>query len=73
MLQRGRYHMSFIRILAVALGILAIAAGLFVVLQGTGVLKWPADSFMVGEKSWAIRGAVLAVVGGIVVWLGKRC
>jgi hypothetical protein len=65
--------MIFIRILAVAIGILAISAGFFIVLQGTGVVKWPAESFMIGERAWAIRGAVLAMVGGIVVWLGRRC
>ncbi|WP_429274822.1 hypothetical protein [Novosphingobium gossypii] len=70
----GRWKtMIFIRILAVAIGILAIAAGLFVVLQGTGVLRWPADSLMVNDRAWAVRGAVLAMVGGIVVWLGRRC
>lgn len=69
----GRKDMVFIRILAMIAGILVVMAGIFIVLQGTGVLKWPAESFMVGERSWAIRGAVLAMVGGIVVWLGRRC
>ncbi|MEZ0132296.1 hypothetical protein AB9U18_02285 [Novosphingobium sp. NRRL B-2648] len=50
-----------------------MAAGIFVVLQGTGVLKWPADSVMIADRAWAVRGAVFAMVGGIVVWLGRRC
>ncbi|KMS59285.1 membrane protein [Novosphingobium barchaimii LL02] len=64
--------MLFIRIMAMILGLLAIAAGLLFVGQGTGVVRWPADSFMMADKAWAVRGAVLAVVGGIVVWLARR-
>ncbi|WP_404481136.1 hypothetical protein [Novosphingobium sp. BL-52-GroH] len=64
--------MLFIRILAMILGVLAIAAGLLFVGQGTGVLLWPADSFMLADRGWAVRGAVLAMVGGIVVWLARR-
>ncbi|MFT4056220.1 MAG: hypothetical protein QM681_17085 [Novosphingobium sp.] len=65
--------MMFLRILAMALGLLMMAAGLFVALQGTGVIKWPADSMMIADRAWAVRGAVFAMVGAIVVWLGRRC
>lgn len=68
----GRDEMLFIRILAMILGGLAIAAGLLFVGQGTGVVLWPADSFMLADRTWAIRGAVLAMVGGIVIWLARR-
>ena len=64
--------MLFIKIVATMLGVLAIAAGVLFVLQGTGVLKWPSESFMIGQNPWAVRGAVLAVVGGIVVWRARR-
>lgn len=62
----------FIRILAIVLGTLAIAMGLLWLGQGTRVIMWPADSFMLNDRTWAIRGAILAVVGGIVVWLARR-
>jgi hypothetical protein len=65
--------MLFIRILAMILGVLLIAAGLLFVAQGTGVIMWPADSFMLSDRGWAVRGAVVAAVGGIIVWLGRRC
>jgi uncharacterized protein YjeT (DUF2065 family) len=68
----GRDDMLFIRILAMILGALAIAAGLLFVCQGTGVVLWPADSFMLSDRAWAVRGAVLTVVGGIIVWLARR-
>ncbi|GLK45066.1 hypothetical protein GCM10017612_29860 [Novosphingobium resinovorum] len=73
MFKWGRTLMPIVRILATILGLLAMAAGIFVVLQGTGVLKWPADSVMIADRAWAVRGAVFAMVGGIVVWLGRRC
>lgn len=64
--------MLFIRIVAMTLGVLAIAMGLLWVGQGTGVVMWPQESFMLADRSWAIRGAVLAAVGCIVVWLARR-
>ncbi len=64
--------MLFIRILATILGVIAIVAGLLFVAQGTGVVLWPADSFMLSDRAWAVRGAVLAAVGGIIVWLARR-
>ncbi|EIZ80283.1 hypothetical protein WSK_1075 [Novosphingobium sp. Rr 2-17] len=53
-------------------GVLAIAMGLLWLGQGTGVIMWPAESFMLDERAWAVRGAILATVGGIMVWLARR-
>lgn len=64
--------MLFFRFIATILGALAIAMGALWVGQGTGVVLWPADSFMLSDRSWAVRGAILAVVGGIIVWLAVR-
>ena len=64
--------MIFLRIAAFVLGLLAIAMGLLWVGQGTGVVMWPAESFMLADRSWAVRGAILAAVGCIVVWLARR-
>ena len=64
--------MLFVRIIAFVFGLLAIAVGLLWVGQGTGVVMWPAESFMLADRTWAIRGAVLAAVGGIVIWLARR-
>jgi hypothetical protein len=62
----------FLRIIALVLGILAVAMGLLWVGQGTGVVMWPAESFMLADRTWAVRGAILAAVGCIVVWLARR-
>ncbi|WP_067732038.1 hypothetical protein [Novosphingobium naphthalenivorans] len=64
--------MLFLRIIAFVFGVLAIAMGLLWVCQGTGVLMWPEDSFMLANRTWAIRGAVLAAVGFIALWLVLR-
>lgn len=64
--------MIFLRIAAFILGLLAIAMGLLWVGQGTGVVMWPEESFMLADRSWAVRGAILAAVGCIIVWLARR-
>ncbi|QDK32727.1 MULTISPECIES: hypothetical protein [Sphingomonadaceae] len=64
--------MLFLKILAYAFGALAVACGLLWVCQGTGLLLWPANSFMLDDRGWAIRGAVMVSVGLILVWLAYR-
>lgn len=72
MCDQGTHEMMFIRIVAVVLSMCAIATGLLFLAQGTGVLMWPRDSFILEDRGWAVRGAVLAAVGGIVIWLARR-
>ena len=48
-------------------GILAVLFGLVFMLQGLGVIRWPATSMMVGSDSWVIRGAIIALLGAILV------
>lgn len=64
--------MSFLRILAFVTGLVAIAFGLFWVGQGTGIVDWPPGSSMLGDRTWAVRGAVMAAVGTILLWLARR-
>ena len=54
------------------LGIVAMLVGLLWIGQGTGLVKWPASSFMIDQRPWAIRGIVLAVVGLILLWFSRR-
>lgn len=69
---KGARTMPFIRFVAVILGLAAVVFGVIVALQGTAVLRWPEGNLMVGDRGWAIRGAILTMVGGIVVWLARR-
>ena len=44
-------------------GFLALAIGLLWIGQGTGVVAWPASSFMISQIQWAWYGAALAALG----------
>lgn len=60
------------RFLLLILGLLALAMGVLWIGQGTGLIAWPASSFMISQMQWAYYGGGLAVVGLILVWLGRR-
>ena len=45
------------------LGVAAVLMGLLWIGQGTGLIMWPASSFMLDQRPWATRGAILTVVG----------
>ena len=53
-------------------GIAAVLMGLLWIGQGTGVVHWPASSFMLDQRPWATRGIILAVVGVALVVLSRR-
>lgn len=53
-------------------GILAVLVGLLWVAQGLGLLNWPPQSFMIADREWALRGALLAAVGAILVAAMRR-
>ena len=59
------------RNLLLASGVLALAIGLLWIGQGTGVVKWPASSFMISQTQWAWYGVALAVVGLALIWRGR--
>lgn len=61
--------MLFLRIGALIIGVLAIAVGLLWLGQGTGLILWPEDSFMLSDRTWARNGLLLAAAGAIVFWL----
>jgi len=56
----------------VIVGLLALAIGLLWIGQGTGVVAWPASSFMINEIQWAGYGAALAAIGLILIWQSQR-
>jgi hypothetical protein len=53
-------------------GIFAVLLGLLWVGQGLGFIHWPESSFMLDERPWATRGAVLAVAGVVLIALSRR-
>ena len=53
-------------------GVAAVLMGLLWIGQGTGLLHWPASSFMIDQRPWVSRGAILAVVGLILVVVSRK-
>lgn len=64
--------MQAMRVLLQVIGVLATLMGLLWIGQGTGLVMWPASSFMLADRQWAINGAVLAVVGLGLVWFARQ-
>ena len=54
------------------IGVLATLMGLLWIGQGTGVVRWPASSFMIDMSEWTIKGAGLAVIGLLLILLARR-
>lgn len=54
------------------LGLLLIAAGALWAMQGSGVVMWPADSFMLRQESWVTYGIVTALAGAALVAFSRR-
>jgi hypothetical protein len=60
------------RIAALIAGALALAMGLLWIGQGFGLIMWPASSFMLTQKIWALWGALLAAAGAGAIWWSRR-
>jgi hypothetical protein len=54
------------------LGVLMIASGLLWAAQGSGILPYPAQSFMVGARPWIGWGLLMASAGALVLWASRR-
>jgi len=54
------------------LGLLGLAMGLLWVGQGAGLVHWPASSFMIDQRPWVTRGAILAFIGLVLILLSRR-
>ena len=64
--------MAIVRMLMLAIGLLAVAFGLLFTLQGLGIVHWPRSSFMLDDRSWAVRGAITMAGGALMAWYGRR-
>ena len=54
------------------LGLLLIAAGALWALQGSGMVMWPASSFMLRQQSWVTYGLITAFAGVLLVAFTRR-
>ncbi len=60
------------RFLVQVLGIALLLSGGLWTLQGLGLVMWPAESFMLGQKEWAAYGVIAAAAGVLLFWIAQR-
>ena len=60
------------KVLILLIGVLALAAGLLFVGQGLGYVRWPAESFMIGQTNWVYYGGAIAIVGLALIMVARR-
>ena len=63
--------MAAMRPIMLALGVLAVLAGGLFFLQGLDVVHWPASSFMLAKQEWVVKGALIVVVGVVLILLNR--
>ena len=59
--------MKVLRIILAIVGVLALLMGLLWASQGSGIFPYPATSPMINQSPWIWKGAILAIVGPILV------
>ncbi len=64
--------MALLRVLLTIVGIAMLLMGLLWVGQGLGIIMWPASSFMLAERIWALYGLILALAGAAVILISRR-
>ena len=63
--------MSGAKIGLLIVGALAVLAGMIWMGQGAGLIRYPAESFMIDQTAWILRGAGVAVAGVVAVVLAR--
>lgn len=56
----------------IAAGVILILAGGLWTLQGLGLVMWPAESFMLADRNWAVYGLLTVLAGAAMIWLARR-
>ncbi len=61
------------RFVLMVVGVALMLSGGLWALQGMGLVMWPAESFMLAERQWALYGALTFVVGLLLFgWSARR-
>jgi hypothetical protein len=63
---------QMVRASLLAIGALAVVAGVIFMGQGSGYFPYPPSSFMIDESVWIWRGLAIAVAGAFLVALSRR-
>ncbi|MCT8000670.1 hypothetical protein NZL82_02125 [Sphingomonas sanguinis] len=64
--------MNRARPILIAIGVLLALTGLLWIGQGLGYIRWPQESFMLGQGEWADRGAFVAIAGLALILIARR-
>ena len=64
--------MAIVRLLITVIGALCLLLGLLWIGQGLSWVRWPATSFMVGHSEWSMHGVMLAILGAVMILIGRR-
>jgi hypothetical protein len=54
------------------IGSALLAMGVLWACQGAGIIRWPAESFMIDQSRWIYYGGIAAVVGLVIVIIARR-
>ena len=60
------------RVAPIVLGGGLVIAGIVFIGQGSGYFPYPASSFMIREANWIYYGGAIAVIGLILIFIGRR-
>ena len=64
--------MKIVRVSLIVIGALLALIGLVWIGQGSGYFPYPASSFMIDQRPWMLRGALVAVVGLALIFAARR-
>lgn len=64
--------MKIVRVSLIVIGALLALIGLVWIGQGSGYFPYPASSFMIDQRPWMLRGALVAIVGLALIFAARR-
>lgn len=64
--------MNILKSLMFGLSIVLILIGGLWIGQGLNIIRWPAESFMIGVPQWSWNGTGVVVVGLLLLWWSRR-
>lgn len=53
------------------LGLLLLVLGVLFMAQGSGYVRWPSGSFMIGARNWVLYGGAIAAIGFLIIFASR--
>jgi len=64
--------MPMLKTTLLTIGLLVALIGLIWALQGAGIFRYPAESFMIDQTPWIWRGGLVCVAGLVLAAVSRR-